>query len=162
MLDCFCGIWSEEETIQYILQAKSAYKNAKTYIESDGGGLVLYRLLLVELARFNQRAKENNKEALSDEIVCYTPSRKISKVDKIKAIRPFFNTGFLAFSHSCNNLNQIFKELFSFNPDKPFRQDDCIDAIASCLNHADVKAPQKPEMKPFKHRSAFSKRTWRI
>ncbi len=161
VLDCFCGIWSEEETIKYILQAKSAYKNAKTYIESDGGGLVLYRLLLVELARFNQRAKENNKEALNDEIVCYTPSRKISKVDKIKAIRPFYNTGFLAFSHSCNNLDQIFKELFSFNPDKPFRQDDCIDALASCLNHADVKAPQKPEIKPFKHRS-FSKRTWRI
>ncbi|GAA9671619.1 phage terminase large subunit [Helicobacter pylori] len=162
VLDCFYGIWSEEETIKHILQAKNTYKNAKTYIESDGGGLVLYRLLLVELARFNQKAKENNQETLNDEIICYTPSRKISKVDKIKAIRPFYNTGFLAFSHSCNNLDQIFKELFSFNPDKPFRQDDCIDAIASCLNHADVKAPKKQEVKTFKNRSVFDKRTWRI
>ncbi|WP_104748586.1 hypothetical protein [Helicobacter cetorum] len=161
-LDCYCGIWSEEDTINYILQAKETYKSAKTYIESDGGGLVLHRLLMVELAKFNQRAKEQAKDMLSDEIYCYTPSRKISKIDKIKAMRPFYNTGFLVFSHSCKYMEQIQKELFSFNPDKPFRQDDCIDALASAIAHESVVAPIKRETKISNSRNIFTKRTWRI
>ncbi len=162
VLDCFFGIWTEEETIKHILAAKEKYKDAKTFIESDGGGLVLYRLLLVALARHNQQAKENNKELLSDEIICYTPSRKISKVDKIKAIRPFYNTGFLVFSHSSNNTEQIEKELFSFNPDKPFKKDDCIDALASAITHESVKAPIKREVKETYNARFKAKPTWRI
>ncbi len=162
VLDCFFGIWCEEETIKHILAAKEKYKDAKTFIESDGGGLVLYRLLLVALARHNQQAKENNKELLNDEIICYTPSRKISKVDKIKAIRPFFNTGFLVFSHSSNNTEQIEKELFSFNPDKPFKKDDCIDALASAITHESVQAPIKREIKTSYNARSYAKSTWRI
>ncbi len=162
VLDCFFGIWSEEETIKHILAAKEKYKDAKTFIESDGGGLVLYRLLLVAIARHNQQAKENNKEGLNDEIICYTPSRKISKVDKIKAIRPFYNTGFLVFSHSSNNTEQIEKELFSFNPDKPFKKDDCIDALASAIAHESVKAPLKREIKETYNARFKARPTWRI
>ncbi|WQT48273.1 hypothetical protein KVC52_03320 [Helicobacter pylori] len=162
VLDCFFGIWSEEETIKHILAAKEKYKDAKTFIESDGGGLVLYRLLLVALARHNQQAKENNKELLNDEIICYTPSRKISKVDKIKAIRPFYNTGFLVFSYSSNNTEQIEKELFSFNPDKPFKKDDCIDALSSAITHESVKAPIKREIKASYSARFHAKPTWRI
>ncbi|CAK00333.1 phage-related CUP0950-like protein [Helicobacter acinonychis] len=161
VLDCFFGIWSEEDTIKHLLAAKEAYKDAKTFIESDGGGLVLHRLLLVALARHNQQNKEKNKELLNDAIVCYTPSRKISKVDKIKAMRPFYNTGFLVFSHSGNNTEQIEKELFSFNPDKPFKKDDCIDALASAITHESVKAPLKREEKPHLMRR-YHKPTWRI
>ncbi len=117
VLDVYCGVWSEEQTINYILQAKEQYREAKTYIESDGGGLVLHRLLLVALAQHNQRAKEQYKQPLAENIICYTPSRKVSKVSKIKAIRPFYNTGFLLFSHACQNIKQLQKELFSFNPD---------------------------------------------
>ncbi|MGN8518327.1 hypothetical protein ACR9M8_06280 [Helicobacter pylori] len=162
VLDCFFGIWSEEETIKHILAAKEKYKDAKTYIESDGGGLVLYRLLLVALARHNEQNKQNHKELLNDEIICYTPSRRISKVDKIKAIRPFYNTGFLVFSHSSNNTEQIEKELFSFNPDKPFKKDDCIDALASALTHESVKAPLKREIKASYNARFKAKPTWRI
>ncbi len=160
VLDCFCGIWSEEDTIKHILQAKELYKEAKTYIESDGGGLILHRLLLVELVKFNQRAKEQHKAPLNDSIFCYIPSRKVSKVEKIKALRPFYNTGFLVFSHACQNIKQLQKELFSFNPDRPFKQDDCIDALASCLNHPEVKAPFKA-LEPT--RSVFKPRpSWRV
>ncbi|TSA81497.1 hypothetical protein [Helicobacter mehlei] len=162
VLDCYCGVWSEEQTINYILQAKEAYPQAKTYIESEGGGLVLHRLLLVALAQHNQRAKEQYKPPLSDAIFCYTPSRQVSKVAKIKAIRPFYNTGFLLFSHACQNLGQIQKELFSFNPDRPFKQDDCIDALASCINHPDAKPPySSPPPNTMPTRLA-QKRTWRI
>ena len=131
--DVLFGVWSEENTIKHILELKSQYKTAKTYIESEGGGLILHRLLLSELAKFNQKAKEQGLEILSEDIFCYTPSRKISKVDKIKAMRPFYNTGLLVFNHNARGLEQFKKELFSFNPDKPFRKDDCIDACA-CLN----------------------------
>ncbi|GAA9453795.1 hypothetical protein HpUBN11_10340 [Helicobacter pylori] len=162
VLDYFFGIWSEEETIKYILAAKEKYKDAKTFIESDGGGLILYRLLLVALARHNEQNKQNNKELLSDDIICYTPSRKISKVDKIKAIRPFYNTGFLVFSYSSNNTGQIEKELFSFNPDKPFKKDDCIDALASAITHESVKAPIKREIKETYNARFHAKPTWRI
>ncbi|TPH83356.1 terminase large subunit domain-containing protein [Helicobacter pylori] len=162
VLDCFCGIWSEEETIKHILAAKEKYEDAKTFIESDGGGLILYRLLLVALARHNEQNKQNNKGLLNDEIICYTPSRKISKVDKIKAIRPFYNTGFLVFSHSSNNTEQIKKELFSFNPDKPFKKDDCIDALASAITHESVKAPLKREAKETYNARFTAKPTWRI
>lgn len=122
----------------------------------------MYRLLLVALARHNQQAKENNRELLNDKIICYTPSRKISKVDKIKAIRPFYNTGFLVFSYSGNNTEQIEKELFSFNPDKPFKKDDCIDALASALTHESVKAPLKKEAKESYNARFKTKPTWRI
>ncbi|AFI03854.1 phage-related CUP0950-like protein [Helicobacter cetorum] len=161
VLDCFFGIWSEEETIKHILQAKSTYKDAHTYIESDGGGLVLHRLLMHELAKFNQKAKEENTELLNDDVFVYTPSRKISKVQKIKSMRPFYNSGLLVFSYACKNQEQIKKELFSFNPDKPFRKDDCIDALASALAHSDVKAPIIKERTPSFNRHT-PKRTWRI
>ncbi len=164
VLECYCGIWSEEITISYILQAKAKFKEAKTYIESDGGGLVLHRLLMVELAKHNQRAKENYTEGLNNAITCYTPSRQVSKVDKIKAMRPYYNTGYLVFSHTCSNQAQIKKELFSFNPDKPFKQDDTIDALASAINHPEVKPPfisqSNNTYKSQTHTS--TKRTWRI
>ncbi|WP_104691094.1 hypothetical protein [Helicobacter heilmannii] len=160
VMDCFCGVFSEEQTMACILEAKSRYLEAKTYIESDGGGLTLHRLLLVELVKHNQRAKEQGKAPLNDLIYCYTPSRKVSKVEKIKAIRPFYNTGFLVFAHSCHNQEQIKKELFSFNPDKPFRQDDCIDAIASCLAHPEATAPVQPSTA--RESGVYKRRTWRI
>ena len=160
--DVLFGVWSEENTIKHILELKSQYKTAKTYIESEGGGLILHRLLLSELAKFNQKAKEQGLELLSEDIFCYTPSRKISKVDKIKAMRPFYNTGLLVFNHNARGLEQFKKELFSFNPDKPFRKDDCIDACASALIHADVKAPlsESEAVNLPKHRQKT--RTWRI
>ncbi|MFC3847884.1 hypothetical protein ACFOPX_04980 [Helicobacter baculiformis] len=163
VLDCYCGIWSEEDTINHILQAKERYMDAHTYIESEGGGLVLHRLLMVELVRYNQRAKQQGKAVLSDDIVCYTPSRKVSKVSKIKAMRPFYNTGFLVFSHACHHQDQIKKELFSFNPDRPYKQDDCIDALASCLQHQEVKPPLLPTQEHTPPRHSFKRpRTWRI
>ena len=42
---------------------------------------------------------------------------------------------------NASGLNQIKKELLAFNPEKPFRQDDCIDALASCVNSSEVYAP---------------------
>ncbi|TLD79832.1 hypothetical protein LS68_009165 [Helicobacter sp. MIT 05-5293] len=136
--DCLCGIWSEEETLKELISLMYDNPTAKVYIESEGGGLTLERLLENEIVRFNFNAKSSGKNAIINSVKCYTPSRKISKVEKIKAIRPYYNTGFLVFLHNARGLKQIKKELFSFNPAKPFRKDDCIDAIASAMMHDEV------------------------
>lgn len=139
--DCICGIFSEEETINHIIDLMLLAPSAKVYIESDGGGLTLERLLNKEIVRINAELKRAGKEIIKNQIECYTPSRKIHKVDKIKAMRPYYNTGGLVFLNTARNLTQIKKELLSFNPEKPFRKDDCIDTIASCIIHEDTHAP---------------------
>lgn len=161
--DCSYGIWSEEQTITHIISMMSANKTASVFIESDGGGLTLERLLQVELVKVNERQKQDSKPPITNHITCYTPSRKISKVEKIKALRPYYNTGYLVFLHECRGLEQIQKELFSFNPEKPFRKDDCIDAIASALAHSQVTPPPKPTDKaPITRRSRLTTTCWRV
>ncbi|RDU51627.1 hypothetical protein CQA49_09345 [Helicobacter sp. MIT 00-7814] len=144
--DCLFGIWSEEETILNILQMCASFSSAQVFIESEGGGLTLERLLQRELVKTNTTLKAKNKPLITNTINTYTPSRKISKVEKIKALRPFYNTGYLVFLHNARGLEQIKKELLSFNPAKPFRKDDCIDCIASALAHSSV-VPKRKENK---------------
>lgn len=139
--DCVFGIWEESQTIQELISLMLDNPKAKVYIESDGGGLTLERLLLSELVRVNNQRKTNAQSQITNSIKCYTPSRKISKIEKIKALKPFYNTGFLVFLHNARGLGQIKKELLGFNPAKPFRKDDCIDCIASCVAHSEVIAP---------------------
>ena len=139
--DCLFGIWEESDTLRELLGLMEANPSAKVYIESDGGGLTLERLLHQELVRVNASKKQNALPQITNEVKCYTPSRKISKIEKIKAMKPYYNTGFLVFLHNARGLGQIKKELLGFNPAKPFRKDDCIDAIASALCHSEVLAP---------------------
>lgn len=141
--NCFYGIWDEEDTIKHLIQTLITYPKAKCFIESDGGGLTLNRLLLKEIVRVNETLKSANKELITNTIKVYTPSRKISKVEKIKALKPYYNTGYLVFLNKAYGLAQIKKELLAFNPEKPFRKDDCIDCIASALNHSEVVPPPK-------------------
>lgn len=132
--DCFYGIWDEDGTTEAICEAMNRYPTAQVFIESDGGGLTLHRLLQKKIIEFNEGCKRRGTPILSNSTQTYTPSRKVSKVEKIKAIKPYYNTGTLVFLRSANGLEQIRRELFSFNPEKPFRKDDCIDCIASCIS----------------------------
>ena len=143
--DCKYGIWAEQETINNLIATMQEFKNASVYIESDGGGLTLERLLQREIVIINEKLKRKDKELISNTINVYVASRKVPKVEKIKAIRSYYNTGYLVFKHGMNNLNQIKKELLAFNPEKPFRKDDCIDCIASCIAHKDCLPPPKIE-----------------
>lgn len=127
------------------------------------GGLVLERLLNKQIVQVNDLLKRQNKALISNTIQCYTTSRKISKVEKIKALKPYFNSGHLVFLQNASGLNQIKKELLAFNPEKPFRKDDCIDALASCVNSDEVFAPP---LASFELEKAVKKSwvgtTWRI
>lgn len=161
--DCKYGIWSEEETIKNIIETMLNYKNANVYIESDGGGLTLNRLLQREIIIINERLKRQDKDIIHNTINVYTPSRKISKVEKIKAIRSYYNSGGLVFLYGAKGLEQIKKELLSFNPEKPFRKDDCIDCIASCIAHKDISAPYKAEAKTQNlNRHYSNSKGWRV
>lgn len=148
VLSCAYGVWSEEQTVSAIVEAMNAQPRAKVFIESDGGGITLARLLDRELVRINSLQKQAHKPQITNDVRVYTPSRKISKVEKIKALRPYYNTGFLVFVHNCPGAAQIQKELLSFNPQKPFRKDDCIDCIASALAHEEVLPPSNIKKNP--------------
>lgn len=139
--NCFYGIWDEMQTCEHIIETLLTYPSAKCYIEAEGGGQILHRLLQREIVRVNENLKRQNKEIIKNTIEVYPASRKISKVEKIKAMRAYYNTGALVFLNTAFGLNQIKKELLSFNPEKPFRKDDCIDALASCINHKDARPP---------------------
>lgn len=168
--DCVYGIWEESETCAQIINLMLAYPSAKVFIESDGGGLTLERILHQEIIKANTQLKNKGLPPIKNTINVYTPSRKISKVDKIKALKPFYNTGYLCFLQSARGLGQIKKELFSFNPEKPFRKDDCIDCIASAVAHEEVRPPnantQSASIRPTsgieKLRKSHTSHFWRV
>lgn len=164
--DCEFGIWDEQETINHLIDMMFNNPTAKVYIESEGGGLILERLLNAEIAKVNAQHKATGKNQIINFIKCYTPSRKIAKQEKIKALRPYYNTGYLVFLHNAKGLNQIKKELFSFNPEKPFRKDDCIDCIASAVIHNEIIPPRKeppPSQHTPRHRAGqYYPNVWRV
>lgn len=145
--NCKFGIWSEEETIRQLMTTMMEYPNAKVFIESDGGGLVLNRLLQKDIVIINEKNKKMDRPLITNSIEVYSASRKIAKVEKIKAMRSYYNTGYLVFLSGCSNIEQIKKELLSFNPEKPFRKDDCIDCIASCIANKDCLPPAQQKAK---------------
>lgn len=160
--DCFFGIWDEETTCKEIIEAVLKYPKAKIYIEREGGGEVLSRLLNKEIILINDRLKRQGKDLINNEICVYSANRRISKVEKIRALKPYYNSGHLVFLQNAAGLNQIQKELLAFNPEKPFRKDDCIDALASCINHDEIYAPPLKNYTQNSSTRAWVKTTWRI
>ncbi|PAF41374.1 hypothetical protein [Helicobacter sp. 11S02596-1] len=140
--DCFYGVWDEEQTIAKIIEAMALYPYAGVFIEQAGGGITITRLLYKKIAEINAVFRLENKPLLLNGITPYNASRKVSKVEKIKALRPYYNTGQLKFFSNARGLEQIKKELFSFNPEKPHKKDDCIDALASGVSSEFVSAYQ--------------------
>lgn len=162
--NCFYGIWDELQTCEHIIESLLNYPKAKCYIEAEGGGVILHRLLLKEIVRVNENLKRQGKDMIKNIIEVYPASRKISKIEKIKAMKAYYNTGALVFLNSAYGINQIKKELLSFNPEKPFRKDDCIDALASCIHHKEVRAPFEAKMplnQGFKQRTSYGTK-WNI
>ncbi len=150
--DCVYGIWSEEESIEQLVSMMSENPAASVYIESDGGGLTLERLLQKELNVLNTKLKYQHKPPITNTITCYPANRKVSKVEKIKAMRSYYNTGDLVFLHNARGLDQVKKELLAFNPAKPFKKDDCIDALASAMAHPNVIPKRKVQNNTMQHR----------
>lgn len=138
--DCFYGIWDEDMMTEHIIEAMLLYPNAGVFIEQAGGGITITRLLYKKIVSVNAKLREEKKNILSNSITPYNASRKVSKVEKIKALKPYYNTGSLRFLSTARGLEQLKTELFSFNPLKPHKKDDCIDALASGLVNENVFA----------------------
>ncbi len=160
LLDLSYGIWDEEETIAQIIALAMEYQKAKIYIEKEGGGETLTRLLENAVVRLNAELKAKGKAIFTNAIIPYNASRKISKVEKIKAMRSYYNTGYLCVKVGAKGQAQFKKELFSFNPEKPFRKDDCIDVVASCIYHTDTHAPKAKKEIP--QRQVYTTSWWRL
>ncbi|EAH4640035.1 terminase family protein [Campylobacter jejuni] len=160
--NCFYGVWDEMQTCEHIIETLINYPNARVYMESEGGGLILHRLLQREIVRVNENLKRQNKPLINNIIEVYPANRKISKVEKIKAMRAYYNSGALVFLNQAFGLNQIKKELLSFNPEKPFRKDDCIDALASCIAHKDTLPPAPLKMPLQKSGRSVYQSGWNI
>lgn len=162
LLDLSFGIWSEEETCAQIIEMCLSYPNANVYIEREGGGETLNRILQKEIVRANSNLKAKGKEIIANPINVYSASRKISKVEKIKALRSYYNTGYLCVKIGARGKEQFLKELLSFNPTKPFLKDDCIDIVASAVAHTEVKAPYIKEQRMVKTGRFLRARSWNI
>lgn len=161
--DCFFGIWDEAKTCSVIIEAMLKYPKSKVFIEKEGGGETLSRLLNNEIVLVNERLKKQNSPLIANIINLYSANRKVSKVEKIKALKPYYNSGHLVFLQNAQGLNQIKKELLAFNPEKPFRKDDCIDALASCVASSSVFAPSLQNYAGEKTKpAAWAGKTWRI
>ncbi|MCR2114369.1 hypothetical protein CUPS4064_09515, partial [Campylobacter upsaliensis] len=93
--NCFYGVWDEMQTCEHIIETLINYPNARVYMESEGGGLILHRLLQREIVRVNENLKRQNKPLINNIIEVYPANRKISKVEKIKAMRAYYNSGAL-------------------------------------------------------------------
>lgn len=158
--DCFYGIYDEQKTCSVIIETMLKYPNAKVFIEKEGGGETLNRILQNEIVLVNESLKKQNKAIISNTINVYNASRKISKIEKIKALKPYYNTAHLVFLQNAHGLNQIKAELLSFNPEKPFRKDDCIDALASCVANESVYAPARVITEISSGRHAKNKTAW--
>lgn len=146
MKDCFYGIYDESKTCSVIIEAMIKYPKSKVFIEKEGGGETLSRILNNEIVLVNENLKKQGSPLISNSITLYSASRKISKIEKIKALKPYYNSGHLVFLQNASGLNQVKKELLAFNPEKPFRKDDCIDAIASCVANSAVFAPARSDL----------------
>ncbi len=162
LLDLSFGIWSEEETCAQIIEMCLSYPKASAYIEREGGGETLNRILQKEIIRANTNLKAKGKEIITNPINVYSASRKISKVEKIKALRSYYNTGYLCVKIGAKGKEQFLKELLSFNPAKPFLKDDCIDILASAVAHSEVKAPYIKEQKAQVNKRFLRARSWNI
>lgn len=161
--DCFFGIWDEAKTCSVIIEAMLKYPKSKVFIEKEGGGETLSRLLNNEIVLVNERLKKQAAPLIANIINLYSANRKISKVEKIKALKPYYNSGHLVFLQNAQGLNQIKKELLAFNPEKPFRKDDCIDALASCVASESVSAPPLKDYTPKTNTRIYGgSMSWRI
>ena len=160
--NCFYGIWDEMQTCEHIIETLINYPKAKCYIESEGGGVIIHRLLQREIVRVNENLKRQNKEVIKNIIEIYPANRKVSKIEKIKAMKAYYNSGALVFLNQAFGLNQIKKELLSFNPEKPFRKDDCIDALASCIAHKDTRPPAALQAPLKTHTRSVYQSGWNI
>jgi hypothetical protein len=88
-----------------------------------------------------------------------------TKSQLIEAMEPYFLTGQIKFKRTANGLDQLKRELKSFDPSKDSPKDDCMECLATAVINPDIKAGKKdkPKKEKLVPRGNFNnQRGWRI
>lgn len=164
--ECSAGVWELETFIEHIISMMLRYKNAQVFIESDGGGIILYQTLLPAIVRTNAKLTAAHRETLNQPIQTFAAPRKTSKNQRIIAMHTYYNSGQLAFLRNGVGLDALLRELWAFNPNNPNNKDNRIDALSQSFNQRGKlvfplqkieESPQQKYLKRFKQ-----KRSWNV
>lgn len=160
--DCLFGKWEIEDFTKNAISMMFRYPDAVVLIELTGGGYTFKSFLEKEIIRLNHQFKLENKALLTNKIVGFTPSKKISKNEQILLLKPYLNLGYFKIKENCLNKEQIIKELLAFNPAKKHNTDNTIDCISKMLVLSEVSAYEKETNANNAKINKTIFKTWRI
>lgn len=152
--DVFYGIWGFDEFIDRLIDAMIKYKDAPVWIEMAGGGHILIQELRKAVVKKNAQLKAEGKDTLKNRINELSAKKNgASKNQIIEACEPYFLTGQIKFKRTANGLDQLKRELKSFDPSKDSPKDDCMECLAIAVTNPDIRAgkkdkPKKPRVTP--------------
>lgn len=162
--DVFFGTWGFDEFIDRIIDAMVKYKNAPVWIEMAGGGHLIIQELRKAIVRKNTDLKVGGEKIIRNRINELSAKKNgLKKNEIIEACEPYFLTSQIKFKRTANGLEQLKKELKSFDPSKDSPKDDCMECLAIAVTNPDIKAGKKA--KPVKKAITPRKRVssgWRI
>ena len=159
--DCLSGVWDEEAVCARIVEMLLKYRNAQCFIEGTGGGILIHRILQKKILETNQILKARGEALLSNQCLTYPTIKKITKMQKISALKPYLNTGYLRHLSTASGIEKLKAQMRAFNPEKPHRKNDCIDALASAV-HLSECIPPPAQSKKLTHPRTQKTCSWRI
>ena len=146
--DVFYGTWSFDTFIERIIDAMIKYPNAPVWIELAGGGHLVVQELRKAIIRVNTKLKEDGKQILKNRINELSAKKNGAKKNEIiEACEPYFLTGQIKFKRTASGLDQLIKELKSFDPKKDSPKDDCMEMLAVAVTNPDIKSGKKVKEK---------------
>ncbi len=164
--DVFFGTWELSVFVEYIIDAMIKYPDAMVLLELSGGGILVNQELSKEIVRKNLILKERSKPTIKNRIETFAPKRSVKKNEKLQAMQPYFRSHQIKFKRGAAGLDQLKKELRSFDPAKDSPKDDCMECLAESITNERCKArgskkKEKP-MTKLQKRAIRSNKMWRI
>lgn len=162
--DVFYGTWGFDEFIDRIIDTMLKYPDATVWIELAGGGHLVVQELRKAIIKMNTKLKEDGKPIIKNRINELSAKKNGAKKNEIiEACEPYFLTGQIKFKRTANGLEQLKRELKSFDPSKDSPKDDCMECLAIAVTNPDIKAgkKEKPQKQKLIPRKKVSK-SWRI
>jgi len=165
--DVLYGLWKFEEFIDNIIDTMYRYKDAAVYIEMAGGGHIVVQELKKAIIRFNTKLKSQGEQPLKNRIYELSAKKNGSTKNQIiEACEPYFISSQIKFKKSAKGLEQLKRELKSFDPNKDSAKDDCMECLAIAVTNPDIKAGKKAKEKKKKikprGRQQHSSSNWRL
>lgn len=130
--DVWFGIWTNEHFCKEIINAMITYPDIPVFIEDGGGGILTHQNLITMLAITNYELKQMGKEPINaNRIKLFTPSKKISKNQKLDNTTTYWRNHQIRFRVGANGVEQVKKEVKAFHPEKDSKEDDCFEVVAN-------------------------------